>query len=226
MKKLLLLTFAAMIGSAAYADESVFQIVDANGNNVSGQTIECKAAEVTDPILGTSAVYANAGLAVKNVTVGAQQCKMTYTISDITHGQHQICFTSCVVKETVGTFELDYKAIKGGKQQGFMAEWFPYDVNGNVIDGSCTVTYSTEVYTASKQGNEYVYTKSGDGPSVTIKYYQGEAGVGSIDSDKEVASETYYDLCGCQVANPSFGLYIKRVVYSDGSVESTKVSIK
>ncbi len=50
--------------------------------------------------------------------------------------------------------------------------------------------------------------------------------VGSLTSDKKVASVKYYDVSGRQVANPGAGIVIKRVVYEDGTVASFKKAVR
>lgn len=50
------------------------------------------------------------------------------------------------------------------------------------------------------------------------------AKVKSVVNDKaEVSSEVYYDITGRAIANPQTGLYIKKSIYSDGSVKAVKV---
>lgn len=51
-----------------------------------------------------------------------------------------------------------------------------------------------------------------------------ETGVESIDAE-EVYSY-YTDLCGCVVENPTEGIYVKTVVYSNGTRRSSKVMVK
>ena len=49
-------------------------------------------------------------------------------------------------------------------------------------------------------------------------------GIESLASDKNVISETYYDLQGRVIANPESGIYVKSTLYDDGSIINTKVS--
>ena len=220
MKKILLLTLAAMLSSAAYAQS--FQILDADGNDVSGKTIDVYTEEHIDPFTGPYLV-ANSNLFVKNISAVIYQCKADFSITEMTNGMHQICLDKCVVQESTGDYATGYKPIKAGESVGLLAEWLPAS---GASEGKCVVTYNTSIYTAKQNGSDYEYTKVKDGPSVTVNYILGEAGVKDLEANKEVASVTYYDMCGCQVANPTFGLYIKRVAYTDGSVESVKLSVK
>ncbi len=49
------------------------------------------------------------------------------------------------------------------------------------------------------------------------------AGIRSTVANGQLQSETYYDLQGRRVTNPAAGLYIRRVVYTDGTIETTKL---
>lgn len=50
--------------------------------------------------------------------------------------------------------------------------------------------------------------------------------VGSVMSDKKVASVKYYDVAGREVANPAAGIVIKRVTFEDGTVASFKKAVR
>jgi hypothetical protein len=62
----------------------------------------------------------------------------------------------------------------------------------------------------------------------TISVVKNEDNTTAVDAlrNSEVASEVYYDLAGRRVLNPTSGLYVKRTVYADGSVKTTKQVIK
>lgn len=49
------------------------------------------------------------------------------------------------------------------------------------------------------------------------------AGIRSTVANGQLQSETYYDLQGRRVTNPAAGLYIRRAVYADGTIETTKL---
>lgn len=49
--------------------------------------------------------------------------------------------------------------------------------------------------------------------------------IASVDSGKEVVSETWHDLQGRQISRPASGIAIRTAVYSDGSVSHKKVLI-
>lgn len=50
-----------------------------------------------------------------------------------------------------------------------------------------------------------------------------EAAVESVNEDKTLVCETYYTLDGSRTANPSNGIFIKRSIFSDGSVKTDKI---
>ena len=86
---------------------------------------------------------------------------------------------------------------------------------------------------AETMGVQGVYTVDGVTNKTNIISYvlaTGEttnsAGIDSITDAKQVSSTVYYDLTGHKVTNPSAGLYIKKTVYTDGTVKSTKSFMK
>jgi hypothetical protein len=56
-----------------------------------------------------------------------------------------------------------------------------------------------------------------------LVYKYDDNAVASINSDKQVVSESYVDLAGVRVSTPGAGLYIKTVRYSDGTSANVKV---
>ncbi len=50
--------------------------------------------------------------------------------------------------------------------------------------------------------------------------------VGSVGPDKEIMDMKFFDMQGREVVNPSKGIYVKTVKYSDGSVKTSKISVK
>lgn len=53
--------------------------------------------------------------------------------------------------------------------------------------------------------------------------YEGSVSIGTTLREKTVISVCWFDLTGCQVDKPGKGIYIKQMVYSDGSVNSYKI---
>lgn len=207
------------------AEPAIFQIVDANGNDVSSQTMAVNA-ETVEIIPGVlSQVVADSKLKVKNATDALQFCKITYTIEEITNGYHSLCFSECKTNNMAGTFDYgDPKSIKAGVETALRAEWFPAE---GATEGKCTVVYNFSVYSAAyDEAGKPVYTKVSDGPSVRVKYVLGDdTAIESMAGDKKPASVTYYDLQGRKLDAPANGICIKRCVYSDGTVSSKKMSV-
>ena len=56
-----------------------------------------------------------------------------------------------------------------------------------------------------------------------VKGHIGNTAVNEISDNKAVASTIYFDLTGRMVANPTSGIYVKVVRYTDGSQRSFKV---
>ncbi len=51
-------------------------------------------------------------------------------------------------------------------------------------------------------------------------------GTASINSDKQIVSESFYDMTGRKVAHPSEGVFIKQVTYSDNTTGTYKVIVR
>ncbi|MBD5328392.1 MAG: hypothetical protein HDS03_00645 [Bacteroides sp.] len=49
------------------------------------------------------------------------------------------------------------------------------------------------------------------------------SGIAASFADKNISNVRYYDLSGCAVECPSSGIFVKQVVYSDGSVTTSKI---
>lgn len=50
--------------------------------------------------------------------------------------------------------------------------------------------------------------------------------VGSVGTEKEMKEVKFFDMQGRQVANPANGIFVKKTVYNDGSVKTSKVSLR
>ncbi len=225
MKRILLVTAAAFFGLLAHADDNVLQIVDAAGNDVSNTTVYANVKTTTD-VFGVEQSAADPELTVKNLSDGLIQCKIAYTIKEITSGYHSLCFsTQCEDKRKIGVYNYEYpKPMKAGAQSLLHAKWYP---EGGQTDGKCTVVYKTAVYTATDLGGGKVeYTFVSDGPSVTVCYLQDMTGIETTLNNSREVSAVYYDMSGRLVETPAKGLFVKRTVYSNGTVMNTKVYIK
>ncbi len=229
MKKILLSAIVAIFGFSASAQDAIFQFVDAAGNDVSGTTVVASAHE---SVFG--GLEAASGVSVKNVANETYHCQLSYSIQALDHGSAQICFNlQCEDFNTAseeGVFSVyqggktnEFKAIKAGKSASLMDHWAPAD---GINEGECVIVYKTNVFKGSEVDGKVTYNFVGEGPSVTVRYTLGEAGIEGVVADKTVVSTSYYDMCGCKVATPSAGLYIKQVVYADGSVENVKLLVK
>lgn len=76
-------------------------------------------------------------------------------------------------------------------------------------------------------GVQGVYIVNGvENRSRIVWFVSGESGTEAIASERAVESVSFYDLTGCSVKNPANGLFIRRTVYSDGSVEFIKELVK
>ncbi len=206
---------------------AIFQIVDANGNDVSNQTLNVAAVnkELIPGFPEFTQLVADSELSIKNVSDGLVFCKVTYTIEEITSGRHSICFAACEEKDKAGKYDyVDPKSIKAGAETPLRAEWFPAE---GATEGKCTVVYNFTVYSAaSDEAGQPVYTKVAEGPSARVKYTLGDAtAIENMVGGKKAVSVSYYDLQGRKLASPAQGVCVERSVYKDGTVSSKKISV-
>lgn len=66
------------------------------------------------------------------------------------------------------------------------------------------------------------------GPLMELNILTGEitVGVEEVNESANVVEETYFDLSGRKIANPSAGIFVKRAVYDDGTVKVSKKAVK
>lgn len=55
---------------------------------------------------------------------------------------------------------------------------------------------------------------------------EGTSRVNDVNAAKKIADVKFYDLTGREVKNPSAGIFVKRVTYSDGTVDTAKKAIR
>ena len=91
----------------------------------------------------------------------------------------------------------------------------------NLYGGSEWVTFYFDFTGFESLGIQSIYKGGGETHYSEITYYY-PSGVEDVAADNEVVSEIYTDLMGRKVVNPESGMYIRTVVYGDGTCESTK----
>lgn len=55
---------------------------------------------------------------------------------------------------------------------------------------------------------------------------EGTSRVSDVNATKKIADVKFYDLTGREVKNPSAGIFVKRVTYSDGTIDTAKKAIR
>lgn len=95
------------------------------------------------------------------------------------------------------------------------------------------MTYNAEMTTAAVNASEFYLTafvidnQSGEILNAKqIKVEKEYSAVNEISADAIAVSKKYYSISGVEVKNPSNGIFIVRIVYSDGSVKTTKEAFK
>ncbi|MDO4159813.1 MAG: hypothetical protein Q4D41_05115 [Prevotellaceae bacterium] len=223
MKKIFALCLVLFAGTSVFAQEDVtniFQFCDADGNVIENGSVLTRD-EIEEYPFGSvdfdNSVIVPSGLYMKTTDADAgYYVGISYTISEISRGSHQICFPiTCISERTAGTYDTSKGQIAEGALSDMQTEW----LTGGY--GTCTVTYTIHVYEYASLGR---YNEVGEGSTITVNYvYADPAGIESTEAGKTVVSSKYYDLNGCEISEPVKGLYIQKSKLSDGTYKTTKI---
>lgn len=238
MKKIYTLSLMLFLGAASmFAQKNTdvkFITIDEDGNKT-GEVADGAVIYVTTITdNGLTDPYISAGLAIENTTTQGKRVQISYSLTAIDNGYVQCCFPpSCTNGDVIGKYyvpelskttnnSINLPVLKKGDTQDVSAEWIFEK------DGTATATFTVWIGTK----NESKTDKEGDvydvaeGPSVTVNFLKGAAaGIDATTSDNTVKTE-YYDLSGRKVAAPSHGVYVKKQQLSDGTVKTSKVTLK
>lgn len=216
MKKIFTFALCLLAGTIASMAQSNVIFVDAaeGGNEVADGSV-ITVSELKDGQISS-------GLYVTNTTSDVIYVAVEYDIQTLPNGSSQICFPmNCVSQDAAGTYETQSGTMKANETKSLQAEWMPEAY------GTSTVVYTIKYYTRGGAFPNYTYTYSGDGPSVTVNYeYKDPSGVKATTISNDVSSTEYFDIAGRKVLNPSTGIYVKRTVSANGTVNTSKVTVK
>ena len=229
MKKLFCMIAMAFAVVAANAQKNTSVIfVDEAGNEVpDGSTITYSTVVPDD---GFNAMNIPTGLTIKNASDEVQQVRAVMDVKQIPNGSAQVCpFITCQAVNVPGetpsplndpeTDQPTASPMKAGVTKPLLAEWFPDE--GKY--GTFIATYRIEIYKAEIVDSKVVYTKIGDGPSVTVnQVYADPTGISGVENSSDVKYTEYFDLAGRKVSMPQHGVYIERATLSDGTVKTVK----
>ena len=223
MKKIITFCLSFLACMAANAGD-ILDVVfaDADGNIYEdGTTLNITDATENEFYDDEEQMYImDSGLYVYNTTESLRYVVLQYTVSEITRGTHSCCFPmTCVTTTSAGSYESDRGSVKAGKSVTMLTEWY----TGG--DGSCSATYTLQEYEYDSSSKSY--TLLGEGPTITVNYLYGTAGINNVSaSNSNVVKTEYYDITGRKTSTPTNGVYIKRTQLSDGTVKAQKVIIK
>lgn len=238
MKKFYILSLMLLLGAASMMAQKntdvKFVTIDEEGN---------KTGEVADgAVINASAIgsdgfdsFVTAGLALENTTESAKRVQISYNLTAIEEGNGyvQCCYlTACTNGKTVGMYyvpmlsasnnHVNLPVLRKNDIQDISAEWL------YLKDGKVTATFTVWVGTKneSKEDGEGDVYDVVEGPSVTVNFLKGEAAGINAATTSESVNTTYFDLSGRKVSAPSHGVYVKKTQCADGSVKTSKVTVK
>ncbi len=244
MKKIYTLSLMLLLGATSmFAQKSTdVKFVKVNFVENGDVTEIVKTGDVEDgAVINVSTInddgidpFISTGLGVENTTDGGKRVQIEYEILKLDNGGVQCCFNTCTLNRAVGLYytpmlsssgnRINMPVVKKHEVNDLAGEWF---FTG---DGVATVKFTIKIGTknTSKTDSEgEVYDVIAEGPSVTVNFLKGDAatGIDATTSDNTVKTE-YYDLSGRKVAAPSHGVYVKKQQLSDGTVKTSKVTLK
>lgn len=215
MNKLFTLCFGLMAALAVHAqDEFPIQFADKNGNIIpDGTTLNITTYEDNG-----FEIQMPSGLYAKNTSSESVHCAGTFTVQSMTNGTFQSCFPgNCMQAPRLGEFTTQDGDIDGNQLKNMLTEWLPE------ADGTCTVVYQLISYKKNAVTKKWV--KNEEGPSITLNFTYNTTNIANAKSKKTIRSTQYYDILGKRIEKPAKGLFIKKIIYSDGSQSVKKQHI-
>ncbi len=239
MKKFYTLSLMLLLGAASLMAQKNTDVkfvtiqMDDNDDIVKTGDVEdgavINASTITDD--GFYDAYISTGLGVENTTESGKRVQIDYEILKLDNGSVQCCFSTCSSNGALGTFytpllsksgnRVNLPVVKRNSVMDLAGEWF------YAGDGTATVKFTIKIGTKNEaktdaEGDVYDVV---DGPSVTVNFRKGVAGINSAIAATS-AQTVYYDLTGRKVASPSHGVYVQKQLLSDGTVKTSKVMVK
>jgi len=189
--------FAALVLQAQ--SDFPLQFVDKDGNVIAdGSTLYI--TEVED--MGFM-VLMSSGLYVKNTSSDVVQCAGSFAVVSMSNGSFQSCFPlNCMQASTTGIYTTQNGAMAAGETKAMATEWLPTG------EGTCVVTYELLTYKKNAATQKWIIDQHG--PSVTLDFAYGTAGVGAMQNDNGRMADDHvvFDMQGRRVTTPTKGVYI------------------
>ena len=167
----------------------------------------------------------SSGIFAHNISDMAQQVILSCSIKNIREGEVQACFSkSCEVWEEVGNYKTEEVLLQAKMSKGKSLEIKFLPKEEREDKAHCTVVL--QLFTAKKEGGEWVTDKSG--PSITLVFDETSTGIGTLNTDKTI-NYNIYSLDGRLIGKnlPSLqglakGTYIIQKINDKGVVSTEK----
>ena len=135
-------------------------------------------------VIENGATVVRSGISVYNQSgnTAVDYLKVYYDIERIDNGSYQICFPStCNEQSMVGSYETGRGQLMGNLQD-IQSEWFTQG------EGECIVTLTIEILDR-ESGFPPSYTHRSWGPSITLRFVNGDIEPEPLDGDVNLDGE-------------------------------------
>lgn len=226
MKKTAILSLMLCGFLGMVAQDTTFELIDADGNVVpDGTTLTLTEVQTEeDPGTGETWMLMPAGLSVRNATGVQAALRMHVTIDRMDNGTYQICFpVSCQSYDAPGVYQTGADMMAAGETRLLNTEWLPD------VEGICEVKLQVEVMTTMGFPPNVQYMHMADGPAVTLHFNNGipeDKPTGDVNGDGKVDVEDVNSIINIILKTKSTTDYAGNAdLNSDGKVDVEDVNV-
>lgn len=120
------------------------------------------------------------------------------------------------------TTELPYNITENGYDFYQYGAWHTVYIKGYTPDEIRNIGIQAIYYPEGREKNPENVLKS----DIIMVGEDIPTSIGNVDADLRIASVSYLTLSGQPVANPTAGIYLKRIEYTDGSAKTLKTTVR
>ncbi len=210
-------TFSITLGATGSRTFNLY--VDGVDTGKSGTVAGNKCTTITHAINSCEPVFVEI---INSSTSGGA------TISDISITDYDACYTTLDItpSSTDGSVSIEPQSADGKYLLGSVIKLTATPTSSDYKFANWTIGALRAVGDELSTDNPFYYTVDGTISEIAANFTM-TTGIGSVNASKAIASETIYTLTGIQVKEATAaGIYTKKVVYEDGSVDTFKYVVK